>query len=108
MNSKRDPHRVRVFYEEREEVWKVAPGTVYANPGDSIIWSPEGTDVTIYFPDGQVFLTEKVVINDGQEESLSVKLDAVVGPPHPYAVFCHFGDDFAVGTSHPVMIITGG
>ena len=104
-------HFVRVYKtkidEHDDEVWKVDPGVLKASPRDTITWRPEQTDITIYFPTGEVFLVDQLAVSSGQERLLSVKLDAEPGQ-YRYAVFCHSGDDFAVGSTHPIIIIERG
>jgi plastocyanin len=104
-------HHVKIYKTTIEgqegEVWKVRPGVLKARPRDTITWHPEETDITIYFPTGEVFLVDQLAVSSGQERLLSVKLDAEPGE-YRYAVFCHSGDDFAVGSTHPIIIIERG
>lgn len=108
MMSESKEHFVKVYKtidpEEKKEVWKADPGKLKAHLGDMVTWRTEGTDVTIYFPAGQIFLNDWLTINSNQQKSLTIRSDAVEGP-HPYAIFCHSGNAFAKGSAHPVIII---
>lgn len=110
MSEARD-HFVKVYetddLETKRKVWKAEPGELKARPGDTVTWRPEETDITLNFPDRQVFLPQRLEVNNYQQRSLTIRHDAT-GGPHPYAVFCHSGKVYAQGSAHPVIIIERG
>jgi len=74
--------------------------------GGQVTWSASGTRVSIWFPNASVFGQSSLVVEDGQEESLTVQ-SGVGDGSYPYSIFCHEGNCFAKGDAglEPVIII---
>ena len=71
---------------------------------DTVIWDPDGTDVTINFPEQKVFLQSGLFVYDTERKSLKVKKDAEYGE-HPYSVYCHQDSEYAQGNAGPPPVI---
>ncbi|MGA2261477.1 MAG: hypothetical protein ABSH28_08575 [Acidobacteriota bacterium] len=109
-------HKV-IVYADRSS-GKVIPGSVFAYPGDEIVFEAIGTDVLVLLPKISHFerisfikgLMDKQVgagaikIREGKPTLFEISLNAKPGR-YPYAVYCEKIRAFAVGNSDPTIII---
>lgn len=102
----RPPQIVVIRYDAEQGKWIVDPGEVHAAPGEVITWRAEGTTAQIWFPQVGFMTPAQMMLNDDQQDSLTVAPTAGDGT-RPYAVFCEAGNCFAQKSdgSEPVVII---
>jgi len=108
----------------QNEKWFVTPGTVKVGQGEDVIFTTQGTQASILIPKGRLFETPAAgtgtvsgdviilaVARDGQTKVTAKKgsgAKPLVAKPWikcRYAVYCHQDEDFAEGSSSPIMLI---
>lgn len=98
----------------REEVIpiKINKGFVYIKPvivrrGDLVIWKAVDSDITLFFPDPDLFGETLGTISKGKYKVLRVQLGSRSknGEKFYYSVYHHGLKDFGQGNSSPVIIV---
>lgn len=91
----------------KEGTFRVVPGHVFVERGTPIVFTAVDTGpITLLFPDEALFGAEKRVI-DVPEGGSTRKDHLVAEHPgnYPYCVFIDKARDFAVGDSHPRIVV---
>ncbi len=100
--------------EPREEVIpiKINKDSVYIKPvyvrkGDIVTWKAIDSDITLFFPDPNLFGETLGTISKGKYKTLRVLLGtrSKNGEKFYYSVYHHRFKDFGQGNSSPVIII---
>jgi hypothetical protein len=82
-----------------------APKYTHVRRGDNVTFvNQTDSDVSIQFSKNDIFHPPHLRVKKGGEETLRIHEDAPDGF-HPYAVFCHEREEFAVGGSMPIIIV---
>ena len=98
----------------REEIIpiKFIKGSVYIKPayvrkGDLVIWKALDSDITLFFPNPNLFGETLGTISKGKNKVLRVQLGtrSKYGEKFYYSVYHHGLEDFGQGNSSPVIII---
>jgi hypothetical protein len=84
----------------------VDPAVKHVSLEGQVTWAASGGRVSIWFPKATVFGRSTLVLEDGQEETLTVQ-GGVGEADYPYSVFCDECNCFGKGDSglEPVIII---
>ena len=112
--------KIKYSVEEIDGTWKVVderkrPRPIEAKAKDDVEWKAEGSDLIFQFPaelgpflqvkegeyDGDNFVAR---VKDGKKLRLRLKNNAPVGE-FTYSVYVKVADDYAEGSSPPVIII---
>jgi plastocyanin len=98
--------RETVVITYQDDACIVSPAEKSVSAGEQVTWSARGTRVTIELPKADVFGVYSLVVEDGEEETLTVQSGAKSGS-YPYSILCHEGNCYAKGDSglEPVIII---
>jgi plastocyanin len=101
---------IRVYQDAETKVMRV--DKVHVSPGDQIVWDNQtGSKIDILIPDHGVSKVRHIGHGLGKTPShQQVTVESVpVNPAAPasyhYAIYVHGAKDFAIGGSHPVMIV---
>jgi hypothetical protein len=80
---------------------------VYARKGDIIIWKALDSDITLFFPDPNLFGETLGTILKGKHKKLQVQIGSrsKQGQKYYYSVYHHGLKDFGVSNSSPAIII---
>ncbi|HEY3128843.1 MAG TPA: hypothetical protein VGL91_05255 [Acidobacteriota bacterium] len=87
----------------------VEPAHLAVNEDDFITFFAIGTDITLFFPEPDIFnprQVDPVRIKSGKNKKLKIKASAQRGV-HSYGVHCEETSSFALGNSDPDIIIYG-
>jgi hypothetical protein len=104
---------IKVITVVQDPVTKVVRADkVHVSPGDQIVWDNQtGSKIDILIPDHGILKVRHIPHSHGKTPSHQQPTIATVqidpsGPTHyHYAIYVHDTRDFAVGGSHPVMIV---
>lgn len=101
---------INVYQDPVTKVMKV--DKVHVSPGDQITWDNQtGSKIDILIPDHGIFKVRHIPHGHGKTPSHQqptvemVKIDPSGPTKYQYAIYVHGAKDFAVGGSHPEMIV---